>query len=94
MKLKSNFDSILHLLSMQVWISLKSLFHVNSKEILKLINQSEFAIITPSVMVYEIPFLTIKTADNQDDVYTYLKHNNYSTLESWNETKFKQCMKI
>jgi len=73
--------------------------HVDSKEISKLINQSKFAIITPSVMVHEIlfmniPFLAIKTASNQDDICTYLKQNNYPTLESWDETKFKQCMKI
>jgi UDP-2,4-diacetamido-2,4,6-trideoxy-beta-L-altropyranose hydrolase len=52
--------------------------HVNSQEVAKLINQSRFAITTPSVMVHEIlymdiPFLAIKTASNQDDIYEYLK---------------------
>ncbi len=62
--------------------------HVDSKEIAKLINQSKFAIITPSVMVHEIlfmntPFLAIKTASNQDDIYTYLKKNSYTVLEKF-----------
>jgi len=62
--------------------------HVNSNEIAKLMNQSKFAIITPSVMVHEvlfmnIPFLAIKTADNQDDIYTYLKQKNYKVFENF-----------
>ncbi len=73
--------------------------HVDSKEIAKLINQSKFTIITPSVMVHEIlfmntPFLAIKTASNQDDIYAYLKKNSYTMLERWNEIEFKKCMKI
>ncbi len=73
--------------------------HVDSKEIAKLMNQSKFAIITPSVMVHEVlfmntPFLAIQTASNQDDIYIYLKQNNYLTMKSWNEQKFKKCIKI
>ncbi|DAB32136.1 MAG TPA: UDP-2,4-diacetamido-2,4,6-trideoxy-beta-L-altropyranose hydrolase, partial [Sulfurospirillum sp. UBA11407] len=64
--------------------------HVNSQEVAKLINQSRFAITTPSVMVHEIlymdiPFLAIKTASNQDDIYEYLKKNGYATLENFDE---------
>lgn len=64
--------------------------HVNSQEVAKLINQSRFAITTPSVMVHEIlymdiPFLAIKTASNQDDIYGYLKKNGYATLENFDE---------
>ena len=58
------------------------------KEIAKLMNQSRFAIITPSVIVHEvlfmdILFLAIKTADNQDDIYTYLKQKNYKVFENF-----------
>jgi len=73
--------------------------HINSKEIAKLINQSKFAIITPSVMVHEIlfmniPFIAIKTASNQDDICTYLKENNYLTMPKWDKQEFKKCLKI
>lgn len=73
--------------------------HVNSKEIAKLINQSKFAIITPSVMVHEIlfmniPFIAIKIASNQDDICTYLKENNYLTMPKWDKQEFKKCLKI
>ena len=51
--------------------------HVNSKEVAKIMNQSALAILTPSVMVHEVlfmevPFIAIKTASNQDDMYQYL----------------------
>ena len=70
--------------------------HVDSKEIAKLLNKSKFAIITPSVMVHEVlfmevPFVAIKTADNQDDMYRYLKdhaYNVFENIEKWyNEQK-------
>ena len=56
--------------------------HIDSNEVAKLLNQSKFAIITPSVIVHEVlfmetPFAVIKTADNQDDIYMYLKNNGY-----------------
>lgn len=59
--------------------------HVNSNEVAKLINQSNFAIITPSVIVHEVlymdvPFLAIKTASNQDDMYVWLQQNKYTVL--------------
>lgn len=91
----ANLDELRHYVTCKKNISL----HVDSKEVAKLINQSRLAIITPSVMVHEIlfmdiPFLAIKTASNQDDIYAYLKQNKYPTLESWDETEFKKCIKI
>lgn len=64
--------------------------HVDSNEVAKLINQSKFAIITPSVIVHEIlfmdiPFLAIKTALNQDDMYKYLTLSKYKTMEKFDE---------
>ena len=40
-------------------------------------NEADFAIVTPSVTLNEIvylnvPFIAIKTADNQDEMYKYL----------------------
>ena len=64
-----------------------SLF-INSIEVAKLINQSKLAIITPSVTVNEVlfldvPFIAIKTADNQEDIYNYLKRNRYKILSTF-----------
>lgn len=73
--------------------------YVNSKEVAKLINQSKFAIVTPSVMVHEllfmeIPFIAIKTAANQDDIFEYLRQNKYIVLKNWDAREFKACMKL
>ena len=47
-----------------------------------MMNNSDVAIITPSVIVHEVmfmklPFISIKTADNQEEMYQYLFKNNY-----------------
>ena len=60
--------------------------HVNSHEVAKLLHQSAFAIITPSVMVHEVlfmevPFIAIKIADNQDDMYQYLLRTKQTVLD-------------
>ena len=60
--------------------------HVNSHEVAKLLQQSAFAIVTPSVMVHEVlfmdvPFIAIKIADNQDDMYQYLLRTKQSVLD-------------
>ncbi len=62
--------------------------HVNTLEIAKLMHQADFAIATPSVTVNEIiymelPFVAIKTAENQKDIYEYLQKNNYFVLENF-----------
>ena len=69
--------------------------HVNSNEVAKLLHQSHFAIVTPSVMVHEVlymevPFIAIKVASNQDDMYQYLVKNGYAVLKEWNESLFTQ----
>ncbi|MDD2384199.1 MAG: UDP-2,4-diacetamido-2,4,6-trideoxy-beta-L-altropyranose hydrolase [Sulfurospirillaceae bacterium] len=72
--------------------------HVNSNEVAKLIHQSRLAIVTPSVMVHEVlfmevPFIAIKVADNQDDMYQYLKQHDYHVLERFSATTFKYEVK-
>jgi UDP-2,4-diacetamido-2,4,6-trideoxy-beta-L-altropyranose hydrolase len=67
--------------------------HINSNEVAKLLNESRFAIITPSVTVNEVlfmkvPFLAIKTASNQDDMYEYLKKKKFLVLGEFNSNKF------
>jgi len=69
--------------------------HVNTKEVAKLLHQSKLAIVTPSVMVHEVlfmdvPFIAIKTAPNQDDMYRYLKNNGHPALEAFDEYHLHQ----
>jgi len=33
----------------------------------------------------DIPFLAIKTASNQDDIYEYLKKNSYTVLKKFDK---------
>jgi UDP-2,4-diacetamido-2,4,6-trideoxy-beta-L-altropyranose hydrolase len=51
-------------------------------KIAEMMNNSDVAIITPSVIVHEVmfmklPFISIMTADNQEEMYQYLFKNNY-----------------
>jgi UDP-2,4-diacetamido-2,4,6-trideoxy-beta-L-altropyranose hydrolase len=69
--------------------------HVNSNYVAKLLNQSRLAIITPSVVVHEvlfmeIPFVAIKTAANQDDIFQYLKQHQYDVIEEWRDDSITQ----
>lgn len=71
--------------------------HVNSNEVAKLMNQSKFAIITPSVILHEIlfmeiQFLAIKTASNQNDMYKYLKKKSYDVLEKFDAKILKNTL--
>ncbi|MBR8465386.1 UDP-2,4-diacetamido-2,4,6-trideoxy-beta-L-altropyranose hydrolase [Campylobacter sp. faydin G-140] len=60
---------------------------INSNEIAKLMNKSRELIISASSMVNEAivlgaKFKAIKTADNQNEIYQWLKDNNYEVYES------------
>jgi len=73
------------------WIKL----HINSNKIAKLMRKNHFAIVTPSVTVNEVyymnlPFIAIKTASNQKDIYEYLKKKKYLVLENFNKNKLKE----
>lgn len=72
------------------WINL----HINSNKIAKLMRKSDFAIVTPSVIVNEvyflkIPFIAIKTAKNQKEMYKYLK-KNYLVMKKFDKLKLKK----
>lgn len=67
--------------------------HVNSNEVAKVLHQSHFVITTPSVMVQEVlfiepPFLAIQTAQNQEEMATYLQQKGYPVLKEWNASSF------
>jgi len=60
--------------------------HVNSDNIANLMDQSDFAIITPSVTVNEVlhlklPFIAFKVIENQDDMHQYLKKKHYHVVD-------------
>ncbi|MEA1920794.1 MAG: UDP-2,4-diacetamido-2,4,6-trideoxy-beta-L-altropyranose hydrolase, partial [Campylobacterota bacterium] len=62
--------------------------HVNSSQIAKLMHEADFAIATPSVTINEIlymelPFVAIKTADNQKEIYEYLHQHDYLVLKKF-----------
>ncbi|MGK0256528.1 MAG: UDP-2,4-diacetamido-2,4,6-trideoxy-beta-L-altropyranose hydrolase [Arcobacteraceae bacterium] len=77
------------------WIKL----HINSNSIAKLMKKSDFSIVTPSVTLNEIfflniPFIAIKTADNQIDMYNYLKKNKKFVLNQFDKMKLKSIIKM
>jgi len=75
------------------WINL----YINSNKIAKLMKKSDFAIVTPSVTVNEVyfmglPFIAIQTADNQRDMYKYLKKKKHMVLKEFNKDRLKKCV--
>jgi len=73
------------------WITL----HINSSILAKLMKISYFAIVTPSVTLNEIyfmevPFIAIKTADNQDDMYEFIKKEKKLVLKEFDTKKLKE----
>lgn len=76
------------------WINL----HINLNEIAKLMIKSDLSIVTPSVTANEIyylgvPMIVIKTADNQIDMYKYLKKQKYHVLNKFKKEKLKIALK-
>ncbi len=68
--------------------------YINTNQIAKLMHKATFAIVTPSVTINEViymklPFIAIKTAENQNEIYEYLSNNNYFVLEKFNSIKLK-----
>lgn len=62
--------------------------HINTDQIAKLMHESDLAIVTPSVTLNEIfymelPFIAIKTAENQKEMYQYLAKNDYLVLKEF-----------
>ncbi len=83
--------------ALKAYIGDNELIHlyINSIQIAKLMNESRFAIVTPSVTVNEIyfmelPFLAIKTAKNQEDIYEYLRKSGYKVVDSFQKNKIEK----
>ncbi len=76
-----------NLIALQEYIKDKSHIdlYVNSTNIAKIMNESRFAIVTPSVTINEIfflgiPFLAVKTAENQNEYFEYLLQKGYKAF--------------
>ena len=89
-----------HLSELESYVNEKKniTLYINSNDVAKLLHQSRFAIITPSVMVHEvlfmeIPFVAIKTADNQEDMVAYLKNNGLDTVSYFEKGSFDSLLK-
>ena len=72
--------------------------HINATNIAQLMAQSDFAIVTPSVVVNEVifmelPFIAIKTARNQHFTYRYLQKKRYPTLSTFQPNTLKLYIK-
>lgn len=73
------------------WIEL----HINSNKIANLMRLSDLAIITPSVTLNEVffmdlPFIAIKTAENQRDMYEYLQNKKFLVLNRFSSSKLER----
>ncbi|MFA6196739.1 MAG: UDP-2,4-diacetamido-2,4,6-trideoxy-beta-L-altropyranose hydrolase [Sulfurimonas sp.] len=76
------------------WVQL----HINTNKIAKWMAEADFGIITPSVTANEayfmkLPFIVIKIASNQDDMYSYLKRMRYKALYKFNAYGLKKVIK-
>jgi len=74
--------------------------YLDTDKIALLMNKSDFAIVTPSVVVNEVlfmklPFIAIQTAENQHEIAQYLKQHNLPILYSYEEnTLFCEIKKL
>jgi len=72
--------------------------HIDTNEVAKLMHKNDLAILTPSVTVNEayfmkLPFIAIKTEENQNDIYEYLQRNNFSVLDKFDNNNLKNLIK-
>mgnify|MGYP000264604108 CR=1 FL=1 len=71
--------------------------HINTDQIARLMNDADVAIVSPSVTLNEIfyiniPFVAIKTANNQIEMYKYLVKNNHLALEKFNAIELNNIL--
>ncbi len=68
--------------------------NIDSNSLVKIIESCDIALVTPSVIVNEIifckiPFIAIKVAENQDEMYSFLKEKGFYVLISKNLYQLK-----
>ena len=90
-----------HLANLQEYVKNRNnvTVHVNSNQMAKLMYKSDLAIVTPSVTVNEIvvmdvPFIAIQTAENQRYMAQYLMDNNYHVLTRFDKKTLHENIKI
>lgn len=71
---------------------------IDTKKMAKYMKNSDFIICTPSVTINEayymdLPFISIKTADNQNEIHQFLKKNNFLALNKFNPKKLNKLLK-
>jgi len=76
------------------WIHL----HIDSNKVAKLMKKSDFAIIAPSVILNEvyfmkIPFIAIKMAENQNEIYDFLLKKRFLALKKFTKEHLKAKIK-
>jgi len=72
--------------------------HINSNSIAQLMNNANFAIVTPSVTINEIlylgiPFIAIQTAENQNYMSDFIKKHNHQILKKFSKKELKYSLK-
>ncbi|WP_200146926.1 UDP-2,4-diacetamido-2,4,6-trideoxy-beta-L-altropyranose hydrolase, partial [Francisella orientalis] len=77
------------------WVNL----HINSTKMARLMHESDFAIVTPSVTVNEVcflnlPLIAIKTAENHQDIFEYLSINSHYVLNKYDSNSLKRYIKV
>jgi len=110
LKILEKFEVIVNVLTTSANQNLKSLksycqdknwvkLHIDSNKVAIVMRESDFAIVTPSVVLHEVifvevPFVAIRTADNQEDMFNYLKKEKFLTLESIELNSIKNILKV
>ena len=73
--------------------------YINSNKLASLMKHSDLAIVSPSVIVHEVlymelPFIAIRTADNQNGIYNYLRKIGFPVLKEFNQRKLIKLLNI
>ncbi|UTJ06371.1 UDP-2,4-diacetamido-2,4,6-trideoxy-beta-L-altropyranose hydrolase [Arcobacter roscoffensis] len=73
----------------------KVTLHINTARVATLMSKSDFAIISPSVALNEViymklPFIAIKTASNQNDMFNFSKEKRFCTLKKFHNKKLEK----
>jgi len=89
-----------YLEELQVYVRSKEniTLHINSNELGKLMIESHFAIVSPSVTLNEInfmglPFVSIQTADNQSAMVSFLEKNKFLILKEFDSNILYDALK-
>ncbi len=71
--------------------------HVDAPDIAEIMAGCEWAVVTPSVILHEVlylglPFVAIRTADNQAEMVAYLREKRLPVLEAYEPTALKRSL--